>query len=246
MKEKPLLSTLLIILTFIFFNGKIMAQEWGGTNPLTFWDHWSINANAGITSYFGDLSYHDTNIKEKVSNESGSAFGVLITKHFDKKFGVSGEFLYGQMKGGDNSRLSFTTDLYEYNIQARLDMIRVILPDRNPKVGLEVFAGIGHAWFKSVQYIYDEGDPIITEHSNQVPEFVYFAGTGLHYHISENFAITSSLALRRMQNDKLDNLVKNDNNDYYSYLSFGVTYYIESFIKRPLRNKARLAHSSQT
>lgn len=221
-----------------------ISQEWGGTNPVTFWDHWSINANAGVTSFYGDLSYYDGDFAGKLSNESGAAFGMLITKHFNNKFGVSGQLLFGNLKGADKNNISFTADMIEYNLQARLDFIRLILPKRNPKFGLEGFVGIGHMWFNTVQYEYDEGTPKTKSHDSSVPEFVYFFGGSLHYHFVERFAITTSLSIRQVQNDKLDNLVKNDNNDYYSYLSVGITYYIESFLSRPLKNKARLAHSN--
>lgn len=229
----------------VFPVGSVLAQEWGGEKPLNFWDHWSINVNAGYTSYFGDLSYHDTEVVGKFNYESKPAFGLMVTKHFDKKFGVSGQLLVGQLIGGDNKNSSFETDLLEYNIQARLDFIRIILPGRNPKFGLEGFAGIGHVWFKSKQLRLNEGEPIKSSYQSNVPELVLFGGIGMHYHINDKFAVTSSLSLRHLQNDKLDQLVKNDDYDFYSYLSIGVTYYIGGKGSQPLRNKARLAHSSK-
>ncbi len=233
-----------LILLFLFpIPGN--AQEWGGEKPINFWDHWSININAGMMSYFGDLSYHDSDVLDKLNYESKPAFDLMITKHFDKKFGISGQLLYGQIKGGDNINSSFETDLFEYNVQARLDFIRLILPGRNPKFGLEGFAGIGHTWFKSETYNLNEDEPIKTTYRPGVPEFVYFGGIGMHYHIHEQFAVTTSLSLRHLQNDKLDRVVKNDNYDFYSYFSIGLTYYIGSKRYQPLKNKARLAHSSK-
>lgn len=219
------------------------SQEWGGEKPKSFWDHWSVNVNAGLTSYFGDLSYYDTDISGKISNESGFAGGFMITKHFSKMFGMSGLLLLGKLKGGDNQRTSFNTNIVEYNLQLRLDFIRIIFPHQNPKFGLEGFAGLGQMWFQSEQFKVNEGNPTPTSYSSQVPELVYFAGAGMHYHFSKSFAITASVTLRQLQNDKLDMLVKNDNNDYYSYVSMGITYYIESKRFRPLKNKARVAHS---
>lgn len=218
-------------------------QEWGGEKPNGFWDHWSVNANAGLTSYFGDLSYHDTDITGKLSNESGSAGGFLITKHISKMFGLSGQLLFGNLKGGDNKSTSFETKIVEYNLQIKLDFIRLFMPERNPKFGIEGFAGIGQMWFKSTQYKYNVDNPTSQTHNSRVPELVYFVGAGMHYHFVEGFAITSSISLRQLQNDKLDNLVKNSNNDYYSYISIGLTYYFDSFRSRPIKNKARLAHS---
>lgn len=219
------------------------AQDWGGEKPNSFWDHWSLNVNAGLTSYFGDLSYYDSDISGKLSNESGFAGGILVTKHFSKIFGLSGQILFGKLKGGDNQRISFNTQIVEYNLQLRLDFIRLIFPHQNPKFGLEGFAGLGQMWFQTEQFKVNEGTPTSTSYGSQVPELVYFAGAGMHYHFTKDFAITASLALRQLQNDRLDMLVKNNNNDYYSYLSMGITYYMESNRFRPLKNKARVAHS---
>lgn len=222
-----------------------LAQEWGGEKPKSFWDHWSINANAGLTSYFGDLSYYDTDVQGKLSNESGFAGGLVLTKHVSKLFGVSGQLLYGNLKGGNNQNISFQTQIIEYNMQLRLDFLRLFMQNRNPKFGLEGFAGIGQMWFSAEQFKFNDGTPTSIKMKSDVPEFVYFAGAGMHYHLNENFAITASGSLRQLQNDKLDLLVKNDDYDYYSYVSVGITYYIESNRFRPLKNKAKLAHSSK-
>lgn len=235
-------TSVILLLLFPFYGN---SQEWGGEKPINFWDHWSINMNAGFTSYFGDLSYYDSDIIGKFNFESKPAFGLMVTKHFDKKFGVSGQLIFGQLKGGNNKNVSFKSNLFEYNIQARIDFIKIILPDRNPKFGLEGFVGIGHTWFNSEKYIVGEGSLSISAIKARVPEFVYFGGIGMHYHIHKNFAITTSLSLRQIQNDKLDQLIKNNDYDFYSYLSLGITYYINGFGNKPLKNKARLAHRTK-
>ena len=50
--------------------------------------------------------------------------------------------------------------------------------------------------------------------------------------------------MRQCRNDRLDDYVKNDDFDYYSYLSIGISYYINTFKKAPLKNKARLANNN--
>jgi hypothetical protein len=221
----------------------LYSQDWGGLKPNGFWDHWSVNANAGFTSYYGDLSYHDSEVSGKLNNESGPAYGLMITKHFNKLFGISGELIYGNIKGGNNKNISFKTQLAEYNIQARLDFIRLMFPNRSPKFGIEGHAGIGQFLFKSTKYELKGENETTNIHETGVPEFVYFYGAGMHYHVGHSFALIMEMSLHHAQNDKLDNLVKNNDFDYYSYLSIGVTYYIDSFKTSPLKNKARLAHS---
>jgi hypothetical protein len=238
MKKKLLYSTMVLTLPLLS-----LSQDWGGLKPNGFWDHWSVNANAGMTSYFGDLSYHDSDISGKLTYESGPALGISVSKHFNKIFGISGELIYGNLQGGNNKNITFKTNLLEFNLQGRVDFLRLMFPHRQLKFGIEGLAGLGQFLFKSTTYELKGETQTSYIQETGVPEFVYFYGAGVHYHIGENFAVTAEMSLHHAQNDKLDNLIKNNNYDYYSYLSVGFTYYINSFKKEPLRNKARIAHS---
>jgi len=221
------------------------SQEWEGIKPNGFWDHWSINLNAGITSYFGDLSYYDSDFAGKISNESGPAFGATLTKHFSSKFGLSGQLLYGNFGGGNNSSNSFDTKVFEYNLHLRLDFLRLLLSsNKNPKFGIEGFAGLGHLWFNVAHFEYYEGNTISNEFKSSSPELVYFAGIGVHYHVAEKIAITASMSLKQIQNDKMDNLVKNDDFDLFTYFNIGFTYYFSGRGTKFVKKKgSRLADS---
>jgi hypothetical protein len=236
MKKKIIYSAIIFLVPVL-----VQSQDWGGLRPGSFWDHWSVNASAGLTSYFGDVSYYDEDVAGKLSNESGAAYEVLLTKHFNKVFSVSGGLIYGNLKGGNKS-FTFTTSLAEYSLQANLDFVRLIFGNRIPKFGIEGHAGLGQFLFQTTRYELkgDTKSKFITE--TGVPEFAYFYGAGAHYHIGEKFAITADLTLHHAQNDKLDDLVKNNDYDYYSHLSIGITYFIDSFRNTPLKNKARIAH----
>jgi hypothetical protein len=212
MKKKiKIVAILLSLLPEIY-----ASQDWGGLKPNGFWDHWSINANVGFTNYFGDLSYHDSDISGKLTYESGPAVGIMVTKHFNKFFGVAGEIMYGNLEGGNNQNSSFKTELLEYNIQARLDFIRLMFPNHSSKFGIEGHAGFGQLLFKSTKYELSGEIENTTFHETRIPEFVYFYGAGAHYHIGENVAITMEISMHHAQNDRLDNLVKNNDFDYYS------------------------------
>ncbi|RLD51736.1 MAG: hypothetical protein DRJ05_18125 [Bacteroidetes bacterium] len=134
--------------------------------------------------------------------------------------------------------------MFEYNLQLSLDFLRLFITNRNPKFGIEGFAGVGHLWFNVAHYEYNEGNPISHEFTSSSPELIYFAGASIHYHVAEKFALTSSLSLRQIRNDKLDNLVKNNDYDFFSYFSVGLTYYFSgwgsSFIKK---KRSSVAHS---
>jgi len=243
MKRKSIFLTI-ILLIFIFSSPLyVKAQKWGGNDVGSrFIKNWSINANIGYTSYFGDMSYYDNDVVEKLASESGLAYGVMLTKDVTKWLGLSGQLFYGNLKGG-NSNITFQTDLLEYNLQARIDFINLFWPDNRSNFGIVGNVGVGQLLFNATTFEFNEGPPIIKEHKTAVPEFVYSFGAGVYYKVTQRIAITADLNLHQLQNDKLDNLVKNDDFDYYTYLSIGITYYLSGAFKKAPTSAARIAHS---
>ncbi|MFU8843843.1 MAG: hypothetical protein ACNA7V_08565 [Bacteroidales bacterium] len=205
------------------------AQSWGGYKKANgFWKNWSINANLGLTSFFGDLSIYDTDLISKFSKESGPAFGGILTKQINPKFGVSGQILFGNLKGANYSGMSFQSSFIEYNFQGRLDLLNILWPENLANVGIVAYGGIGQFLFSTTKKTIVEGVSETSVSNTGVPEFVYFFGTGLYYKINEKYRLTFDVALRQAQNDRLDNYVRNDNYDYYTHIAFGFTYHFET------------------
>ena len=237
MKKPIAIACILLLLSL-----STMSQKWGGDTKGGFWKLYSINANAGVLSYFGDLSQYDADPVNKLKHESQPAFSLIATKHILNKFGLSGQVLFGKLEGS-NVKQHFSTNILEYNLHLRTDLVRLIFAKKEHRVGFSPYAGIGQFIFTTRSTSY--GNELVTtdEIRSRVPEFVYFAGAGLSCKMPYNLALTADLSLRQCRNDKLDGLVKNDNFDYYSYLNAGVTYNINSIIRQPVKNKARLAHN---
>lgn len=57
-------------------------------------------------------------------------------------------------------------------------------------------------------------------------------GKTLGGHSNSNLGITADLSIHQCQNDRLDDEVKNDDYDYFSYLNIGVSYFINTVRKR--------------
>ena len=210
----------------------VEAQRWGGRQKATgFWDNWTINGNAGLTSFFGDLSIYDSEIMEKLTKESGPAMGAILTKHINNKFGVSGQLLYGGLKGQNNSGNSFEASFIEYNFHGRVNLVNIIFPDNLTNLGLEVYAGLGQFMFNVTKWTDVDGSIEETVGETGIPEFVYFGGIGAFYNINDRFGVTVDMAMRQAQNDKLDDMSKNDNFDYYTHLSIGISYHFYSLKK---------------
>jgi len=225
-KKQIKLLLAVVLITTLVIPYTTSAQGWSGRWKPGFWDMWSISVNAGQTSFFGDLSLYDTDIVGKLTNESGPAFSGIFSKHFNDKFSIGGQLLYGNLKGA-NAVSAFDASVMELNLQGKVNLLNLIIPDNMSDFDITMYGGIGQFTFKSIQYSLKEAGETSTEDTG-TPEFVYFVGMGLEYKIGDRIGINVDMSMRQAQNDKLDDLAKNDNFDYYSYVSIGVTYYIES------------------
>lgn len=206
------------------------------------WKLWSLDFNAGLLSFYGDVSSHDDNYLNKLKYESGPAISLNVTKHFSRLFALSGQLLAGNLNGL-NGNISFDADLIEYNLNAKINLFNLFYPINSGKFGLIAQAGLGQFMFTSEQVTKNEGINTTAKHEARVPEFVYFLGAGTFFKTSDKLAVSIDLTIRQCQNDRLDVLVKNNDYDYYSYLSFGVIYYLDVLKKGPGKNKARIANN---
>ncbi len=242
MKRKSNILKLVFALLIVYHAGSGFSQAWGGAEKNKFGDLWSVDLSTGLTSYFGDLSLYDTEPYNKFSYESGLGLGLQITKYFGQSFGLSGQLLFGKIKG-HKDEFSFKTKLFEYSLQGRVDFVNLLSEKKNHRFHFNGFVGIGHFLFDARMWEYEgEGDGESKEIS-EVPELVAYVGGGVDYQVAKNLAVMAELALRRSQNDKLDNYSKGNDYDYYTYLSVGIKYYIRTFIKKPPKNKATVVYS---
>lgn len=232
-KKEIRVILLLVLVLSILVPKSLDAQSWGGKRKSGFLDSWAINANVGVSSFFGDLSTFDTEISKKLTEESGPAYGLIATKYlFNDKIGISGQLLFGKLKGSNSTgNISFESTFAEYNLHARLNLINIFSPYNMSKVGLELFGGLGQFKFKTTQWDRSQEELEVNIEDTGTPEFVYFFGMGMFYKVSDKIRITAEFSMRQAGNDKIDDLAKNENNDYYSYVSIGLTYYIYSFKK---------------
>lgn len=234
----------IFLITGILISPLSHSQTWGGQKPTDLWSDWSVNLSGGLTSYFGDLSLHDFEVGAKLSKESGPAMSIILTKHiFRNAVGLSGQVMAGSLEGRKSS-IAFKTELFEYNLHARIDFVNLFDPQKNHTLGIAGYAGIGQFIFSTVKVVGAEGILEKFSHDSHTPEFVFFFGGGFHYKISDQIGLTADLALRQCRNDRLDDYIINDDFDYYSFLSVGITYQITSLKHAPIRNKARLANTS--
>lgn len=240
MKTKTLQGALISLAIGIFISPSCYSQKWGGNIPIVQLTSWSVNINGGLTSYFGDLSLKDLNVGAKLEKESGPAMSIILTRNiYRNAIGISGQVLAGKFEGRKDD-ISFTANLVEYNLQARIDFVRLFMSRKYNAFGVVGYAGGGQFLFSTKKVENNEGALKTSKQDTEVPEFVIFFGGGIYYKLNANFGITADLSLHQCQNDHLDDYVKNDNYDYFSYLSVGVSYYINTVRK----GKTSIANSN--
>ena len=220
-------TCLLLLLMPFLLTGQSTYQK----RTESFKDNWSINLNAGMTSYFGDLSLHDNSFSGKLKYESLPAIGILGSKHLRHGFSFSGQLLYGRLKG-QKTNLQMYSELIEYNAHLRLNLAELFTGKTGTKFGLTVFAGLGNFMFNTTLTELFEGGSNEKSFRSRVPEFVHFMGGGFSYSINSKIEVTTELSVRMFQNDKIDGVVAGHKYDYYSYLGFGITHKINTFQSR--------------
>lgn len=244
MHSIPKYGKICLLTACIFLNLVSYTQCWDVNFGRSILSSWSLNINAGFTSYYGDISIYDSDLVNKFSEESGPAYSFIVSKKFNSIIRLSGQVLSGQLQGSNKS-YGFNTRLLEYNLHVRINVKNIIFPKKLKRFGLIGLVGVGQFLFKTDFYYYNDGTRTSEVHDTGVPEFVYFFGGGLQYQLSNKLCITSDLSLRHSQNDRLDNVDKSGNYDYYTYLGFGLEFNFGSSFRQPVKNKARIAHSTR-
>jgi hypothetical protein len=214
MKATILKEIFISMIIGIFISPVCYSQKWGGNVPVVQLTNWSVNINGGLTSYFGDLSLNDMDIGNKISHESGPAASIILTRNlYRDAIGISGQVLAGKLEGRKDD-ISFTADLIEYNLHARIDFVRLFMSRKYNAFGVVGYAGAGQFLFNTNKVELNEGTLKTSKQNTEVPEFVIFFGGGVYYKINPNLGITADLSLHQCQNDRLDDVVKNDDYDY--------------------------------
>lgn len=211
-------------------------KEWKSLPYNKFWYDWTIDLNAGFTSYFGDLSQYDLNPVYKLINESKPALGIKLTKNIGKYFGVSGQIIYGGFFSNYISERAFKTKIFEYNTQVRFDLLNVFAPNRKSNLKWNAYAGFGQFIFNTQSFGSLETIAQLEFYRSATPEFVYFFGTTFSIPLSETVWLTLDHSIKQAQNDNMDLYISGNDFDYYSYLGIGVSISINN-LRTPFKKK---------
>ena len=192
--------------------------------------HWSVGASIGQTSFYGDVSLYDNELSDKLSKEGSWSYGFKLTRQLTPVLGLQGQLLIGQLKG-KNSVSNFEANIKQISLNFTLNFVNLLLPGNDSRFFVVAKVGLGEYVFDSRLRFNDPNQAdIIT--NPKTPEFLFLLGPAIYYKISNSFDLNADLDVQWANNDKLDGTTNNNkDDDYYTFLSVGVTYKINNINK---------------
>ena len=237
-----ILWNLALIALILIISNKSYGQY---RKPPNFWSklasNWSVSVYGGRTSFFGDVSLYDEEFNEKMSKEGSWGFGVGISRAVGPIFTLSGEYMTGQL-AGSNSRSQFNSDIMELTGNITVNLVNIFIPENNARFVPYAKLGMGQFSYDT-KLVFDDPNKADITTASKSPEFIYLFGGGAWYVISNSFNVNLEMMGRRMDNDRIDGTTNKKDDDYYSYLSFGITYKINN-VPRDVRYYKRLGMKS--
>ena len=223
-KFRFLIITLFLTIVFPIY---VNAQYSDNKSSNRFGEGWSVNLSAGLTSFFGDLSVYDDNIPKKFSEESDIGGGIIISKKISNTFSLSGQILYGGLKGTkETSDIYFIGSVIESSFVGFVNLTQIFFPG-NPNRKLNAYGTLGIGLGSVKSKLYDlKTDSLIKEfgYGTKTIETIIPLGARFAYSLNNSFDLTFDISIRRIDTDKLDTQIGNNNRDYFSYFAFGITY----------------------
>ena len=203
---------------------------------------WHINANAGATILFGDLTEQD-NLTGRIPDDLEPGFGIRAGRNISTIFGIYLQGITGKFKGSNESRnLEFNTSFTETGLGVRASLTDLILGKKDRFVNFYGFVGTSAVFFKSEARNSETGE-IVNVHGytddgsneNSSPEtgIVFPIGVGFDFKLHQRWFLSLEAGFRASLTDKLDGLIKGSQNDAYYYSSFGLSYYFKLGSPKP-------------
>ena len=227
-KAKAILLTMMVL--FLFQTYSYAQYDKRGYKWSNLLKHWSVGASIGQSSFYGDVSLYDNELADKLSKEGSWSYGFKLTRQLTPVIGLQGQLLLGKLKG-KNSVSNFEANIKQATLNITLNFVNLLLPGNDSRFFFLAKVGLGEYIFDSRLWYNDpnKADIVITPNT---PEFLFLLGPAMYYKISNSFDVNADFDVQWAKNDKLDGTTNNNkDDDYYTYLSVGITYKINNINK---------------
>lgn len=216
---KAIVIILVVMLPLVFY---------GQTRKTSSFEGYAyLNVNGGITQYYGDLNtndYYNTKFKPAFSLIMGSQFSPLLS--------VRGQLMNGKIVG-ENTQFKFIANLWDGTFDLSLNISNLISGYHKRLVSFYSFGGAGISTFSSRRSLLD--GTVVEEkgkryNKNAIYEFIVPFGIGASLALAPKVDLNFEYGNRILfSDDNLDAKPAVGKNDYYAYLSLGLTYKFNFF-----------------
>lgn len=222
----PILSAMLIVLFSGWSSG--YAQDY------SIGKQWYIGPHIGAVSFFGDLSVHDYNPGQKLTEESGPGYGIMAGKGITRYLDVQLSWTKGKMKGSNPGLdMKFNNSFSEISLGPEIIVSELIWPGHISRLNFTVSMAAGVIQYRSIKYRISDGAYISSEgltprHENSGSartSMVIPVGIGLNYRLNYHWTLRTDFDLRLQNKDLLDAHIGSTGiSDRYVYSSIGIVY----------------------
>lgn len=236
MKKRPKTILLTTFCTLLILNiTKIaLGQYYDDSQTSGFFSNFSISPNIGVTLPFADISQDF----RPYQNDIKFGWGFSLRKQLSPAFGIGAQLITGKIHGtifnwpsGGTINRYFDSDFMEVNVHAITNLSNLIFGYKENRV-INFYGTIGLGFANWASVLRDTDTDIAIDSSgynanNQkawTPELSISAGMGLYFALSRNIGFNIEASVHQLNSDDLDSYVSgNSRQDYYAYLSGGVT-----------------------
>ena len=222
---------LYFILTILFFviTVDVNSQQQSKSG---FWSGWSLNANAGLSLFYGDIENYEFYKAFENNNEYRFGFGGMLGKQLSPLFSLRGQLFYGDLSGTKRKANKwFEGDVFESSLSTTLDLTNLFLGKKDRLLGVYAMVGIGLAQWRTSLMVHPTNEAIRENgykggsgFDERTVEAVIPFGLGLDFRLSDHWNIIVEGTLRPVNSDLLDANEGGFQFDFYSYNFVGITY----------------------
>lgn len=202
---------------------------------------WFMGIDAGVSSFFGDLSVHDFQILKKINYESGIAAGFSGGKSLNRWFDLELNVIKGRLEGSNSAGgLAFRTRFTELSVSGRANLTTLLFSKNTLPLHLYFTGGFGNVFFRAVKHNSSDNEPDNTvgydDSGNRKgrPENapILPVGFAIGFDLSKRVIFTGEFSFRLAHSDLLDaHKGSTGINDRYSIAVIGIRYRLTPVIK---------------
>ena len=221
---QKILSIVPILFVLLFLN-KVDAQK---VQP----NRWFINANGGISVFYGDVKRYDYIPDWESPSEIQAMYSASLGKEISKIFSVRAQFLYGDLSGHKKSaRYHFNSVVMGGHILADVNLYYLFTGVRYGDTKMNIFTslGVGYMnWDSKLYYDTPLADGTELMDASKTGALSFPASLSAEYLFNKNFSANVEGLLYVVTSDEVDAKPGGIKVDMISYYSLGITYKFHS------------------